>query len=86
MNEKIFWVWNGWGLFFTVIVALFQFLFVFITIKMGPTPLRKPFALVSSVAIVLTFVFSGWIAGLLTLPIGIIGGSLLAGYCKTNKT
>ena len=53
---------------------------------MGPTPLRKPFALVSSVAIVLTFIFSGWIAGLLTLPIGIIGGSILAGYCKRNKT
>jgi len=46
MNEKIFWVWNGWGLFFTGIIAIFQFLFVFITLKMGPTPARKPTTLV----------------------------------------
>jgi len=79
MNEKIFWVWNGWGLFFTGIIAIFQFLFVFITLKMGPTPARKPTTLVIFIATVLSFIFSGWIVGLLALPLGIISGSILGG-------
>lgn len=85
MNEKIFWVWNGWGLFFTGIIALSQFLFIFITIKMGPTPARKLTTLVIFVAVVLSFIFSGWIVGLLALPLGVIIGSILGGLLPDKE-
>lgn len=77
MSEAIFYIWNGWGLLFTGIIALSQFLYIFLTIKMGPTPLRRPLALVNLIAIVLSFIFSGWIVGLLAFPIGWIGGVIL---------
>lgn|GEM_PF-7046628 len=77
MSEIIFWVWNGWGLLFVGIIALSKFLYIFLTITMGPTPLRKPLTLVNLIAIVLSFIFSGWVVGILAYPIGWIGGVML---------
>lgn len=85
MTETIFWVWNGWGLLFTGIIALSQFLYIFITIKMGPTPARKLTTLVIFVAVVLSFIFSGWIVGLLALPLGVIIGSILGGLLPDKE-
>ena len=79
MNEEIFWVWNGWGVLFTFILILWQFLHIFVVVKIGPvSSIRTFLSLVAGAALVATFVFSGWIAGLLALPIGMTGGVILA--------
>ena len=31
MNEQIFWVWNGWGVLFTVVMVLWMFLHIFVS-------------------------------------------------------
>ncbi len=79
MGKTIFWVWNGWGLLFTGVLAFSMFLSILVREKFGSgTPLRKPLPLVDIIALVLTFVLSGWVAGLLALPIGLVGGVILA--------
>jgi|TARA_B100001964_G_C13700729_1_gene365916 membrane protein insertase Oxa1/YidC/SpoIIIJ len=79
MDETIFWVWNGWGILFTGVVALWQFLHMLVTIKLGSgTPLRKIVAWIMPIGVILTFFFSGWVAGLLSLPIGMMVGVSLA--------
>lgn len=75
MSEPVFWVWNGWGVLFTGVIALWQFFHIFVTVKFGSgTPLRNMIALAMPIALVLTFITSGWIAGLLALPIGMTIG------------
>jgi hypothetical protein len=79
MAEPVVWVWNGWGLLFTALVAAWQFFHIFVTVKFGSgTPLRNVLALMGIAAAVLTFVFSGWVAGLLALPIGMTLGVIFA--------
>lgn len=79
MGEEVFWVWNGWGLLLTAVLAVWQFLHIFVTLRFGSgTPLRNALSIVALVAFVLTFVLSGWVAGLLALPLGMVGGFLLA--------
>lgn len=79
MDEEVFWVWNGWGLLLTAVLAVWQFLHIFVTLRFGSgTPLRSALSAVALVAFVLTFFLSGWISGLLALPLGIVGGFLLA--------
>lgn len=87
MNEKIFWVWNGWGLLFTGIIVLSMFLHILLAEKIekmgrthliGRTPIRNLLTLVDLAMIILSFIFSGWVAGLLAFPLGLIGGVILA--------
>ncbi len=80
MNDKIFWVWNGWGLLFTSVIVLLMFLYILLTekIKIERTIPRNLFALIDLVMIILSFIFSGWIVGLLAFPLGMIGGVILA--------
>ena len=85
MNEKIFWVWNGWGLLFTGIIVLSMFLYILLTEKMrrhliGGTPIRNLLACVDLAMIILSFIFSGWAAGLLAFPLGWIGGIILTRF------
>ena len=79
MNKNVFWVWNGWGVLFTVVVIFWQFFHILVTEKIGSgTPIRNLLAFIMLVAVILTFVLSGWIAGLLSVPIGMISGVILA--------
>ncbi|MFH1372131.1 MAG: hypothetical protein ABII09_12715 [Planctomycetota bacterium] len=79
MHEEIFWVWNGWELFLIGIFGLSTFLRMLVVKKFGSgTPLRNFFGIISIIALILTFVLSGWIAGLLVFPLGIILGAILA--------
>lgn len=85
MDQNIFWVWNGWGILFTSIVILWQFLHILVTIKIGPsTPIRNALSLIMIVAVLLTFIFSGWVAGLLAIPIGMTFGIILAKILVPN--
>lgn len=77
MNENIFLVWNGWGLLFTGIIAL-SHLYILLTINMGPTPLRNLLGWVILIAIILSFIYSGWIVGLFAFPLGWIGSWISA--------
>ena len=79
MGKTILWVWNGWGLLFTGILALSMFLHILVTEMFGSgTPLRKLLLPVDLIALVLTFILSGWVAGLLALPLGLVLGVILA--------
>lgn len=79
MDKTIFWAWNGWGLLLTGILALSKFLHIFVTEKFGSgTPLRKLLLPVDLAALVLIFVLSGWVAGLLAIPLGLVLGVILA--------
>jgi hypothetical protein len=79
MSEPVVLVWNGWGLLFTGFVAAWQFLHILVTVKFGSgTPLRGALALMGVGAVVLAVVLSGWVAGLLALPIGMSLGVILA--------
>ncbi len=79
MNEQLFLVWNGWGLLFTGLSTLYFFLHIFVTVKVGSgTPLRKWITPLLPVAVVCTFIYSGWVAGLLSLPIGGVLGVVFA--------
>jgi hypothetical protein len=42
------------------------------------TPLRTFFGIISIIALIMTFVLSGWVAGFLVFPIGIILSAILA--------
>jgi hypothetical protein len=79
MHEEIFWVWNGWGVLLTGIFGLSTFLRMLMVKKFGSgTPLRNFFGIIGIIALILTFILSGWVAGLLVFPIGIIMGAVLA--------
>ena len=79
MDKTILWVWNGWSMLFTGILALSMFLHILVTEMFGSgTPLRKLLLPVDLIALVLTFILSGWAAGLLALPLGIVLGVILA--------
>lgn len=79
MSEPIFWVWNGWGVLFTGVIALWLFLHILFTVRFGSgTPLRNTIALALPIALVLTFITSGWVAGLLALPVGATVGLVFA--------
>ena len=71
MNEKIFLIWNGWGILFTLIITAETVLYSYVNKKFGSgTPVKKWLALVSVIVVPLTFIYSGWILGLLIYPIG----------------
>jgi hypothetical protein len=80
MDEPVFWVWNSWGILFTAVIGVWQFLHILISVVVrGLSPLRNILALVLFLpALVLTFVLSGWIAGVLAIVIGPAIGVLLA--------
>ena len=80
MEQPLFWVWTGWGLFFTFIIGVWQFLMILVSVYLrGFYSLRNVFtALILLPALILTFVTSGWIAGLLSIIIGPIIGLVLA--------
>ncbi len=79
MNESIFWVWNGWGILFTIVVAIWFILHMYVTLKYGSgTPFRNILAVIVLLAVGFTFLLSGWIAGLLAIPIGMTVGIVLA--------
>ena len=78
MNESVFWVFNGWGILF---FALYLFSFVLhfgVTLKLGSgSPLRILTGALNWTALIFIFILSGWIAGMISFPIGFILGSKL---------
>ena len=75
MSEKVFFVWNWWGILLTCIISIWLFLHIYVTVKIGSgTPLRKWLTWIPLVCIPLTFLLSGWVAGLLSIPTGMIVG------------
>ena len=79
MSENIFLVWNGWGLLFTSIVVLWQYLHIFVTVRVGPSaPIRNLLSFIMIIAVVLIFLMTGWVAGLLAIPVGMTLGIMLA--------
>ena len=79
MNEQVLWVWNGWGVLLTCLIAVWTLLHCAVTLKLGPwTPIRNWIAWIPLVCVPMTFVLSGWIAGLLALPIGCSFALILA--------
>lgn len=79
MNANVFWVWNGWGVLFTLVVAVWQFLHILVSVKARELSfLRQPLAVLGIAAVVLTFYLSGWVAGLLSIPLGMVIGVTLA--------
>ncbi len=69
MNDQVFWVWNGWGVLLTCLITVWLVLHCAVTLRLGPTPIRNWIAWIPLVCVPMTFVLSGWIAGLLALPI-----------------
>ena len=80
MSEPIFWVWNGWGIFFTAAYALQLVAYIGVVRKLGATPLRVPIAILGWICVILVFVLSGWIAGLIAIPLGLVVGPQLARF------
>lgn len=80
MRNPVFWVWNGWGIFFTAAIGLWQFLHIYISaVARGLYPLRNTLALALFLpALILTFALSGWAAGLLAIIIGPAVGVIFA--------
>ena len=70
MNEKIFLIWNGWGLLFTGVIGLTTFLYYILTRMFRVRPIFGSLLLVEIVMIVLSFIYSGWLVGVLSYPIG----------------
>jgi hypothetical protein len=79
MNEQMFWVWNGWGVACLALIAVWQFLHGYVSVVARHLSyLRNPLALFLALpAIVGGFVLSGWIAGLLNVVLGPMGGVVL---------
>jgi len=71
MNQSLFLCWTGWGVFFTTIVGICFFGHILVTAKLGSgTPLRTFIGWINLLAISLVFVTSGWLAGVVSIPIG----------------
>lgn len=80
MDQSVVWIWNGWGLLFLGGIALWQFLHIAVTLFVrGLYHLRSPLLIFLGLpSIVLGFVFSGWLVGLLNIVAGMIIGTLVA--------
>jgi hypothetical protein len=86
MNEVLFLCWTGWGVFFTAIIVSCFIGHIFVTVKLGSgTPLRNIIGGINLLAIALVFFTSGWIAGLLSIPIGMILGVPIAKILIPSK-
>jgi len=85
MEEKIFWIWNYWGLLFTFGLVLWQCLHLYFTLTYGATPLKKWITPLFLICFPSVFIFNGWIAGLLSFPIAQIIGILFLKLIKKNK-
>ena len=87
MDHEILFVWNGWGILFTSCIAMWQFLHILVTLKLGSgTPLRNALTLIVIISVPLVFLLSGWVAGLLALPIGTFSGGLVARIALRHHT
>ena len=79
MQEKIFLIWNGWGLLFQVTTILWIILHIYFTTKHGSgTPARKYITIIPIISIPAAFILNNWIVGLLNIPIGLIIGASIA--------
>ena len=75
MDGNIILIWNGWGLLFTGLIAIWQFLHYIVTKNFTRNRgLRNALAFIPLFSIPLAIWFSGWIAGILAFPIGMILG------------
>ena len=82
MTTQVLWVWNGWGLLFTVLISLGLLFQAWFTTKLGPSPpLRQLVGFIYLASVLLAFVMSGWVAGLLALPLGMLLGFILLHAC-----
>ena len=80
MGESVIWVWNGWGFLFLFLFSLYLPANVIVVVRFGSgTPVRGVIRLSAMISLVLVFVFSGWIAGLVSIPLGIFMGLFLCG-------
>ena len=79
MSENIFLIWNGWGIFFTVLLILDSILSRVFTIKIGSgTPLKRILIWVVTIpSIILTFILCNLILGIIIWPISMITGAFL---------
>jgi len=75
MSDKLFLVWNGWAILFTGLIAIWQFLHYIVTKEVTRNRgLRNALAFIPLLSIPLAIWFSGWVAGILAFPIGMILG------------
>jgi len=79
MEKNIFLIWNGWGLLFNILIILWVYLHIYFTIKFGSgTPIRKYLTAIPIIVVPATFILSGWLLGLLILPISLTIAPLIA--------
>jgi hypothetical protein len=78
MSEKVFLLWNGWGIIFSLVYIMHLLAFIGLVNKLGATPLRIPVSIIGWISVGLVFLLSGWIAGVVTIPLGIVIGVPLA--------
>ena len=85
MDEKIFWIWNGWGILFTFGLVLWQYLHLYFTNLYGATPIKRWITPLFIVCLPCVFIFNGWIAGFLALPIAQAVGLCFLKFMKLFK-
>ncbi|MBN2675718.1 MAG: hypothetical protein JXR30_00500 [Alphaproteobacteria bacterium] len=79
MEQSVFWIWNGWGVFFTLILAIYFFLHIAVSVKFGSgSPLRKILIPVFIGSFILNIYLCGWIAAILSLIIAPVIGVFFA--------
>ncbi len=80
MSQHVFWVWNGWGILFLFLFSLYLPATVLAIEKFGGgTPIRGVTRFLALFWLILVFVFSGWKAGLISIPTGFILGLFFCG-------
>lgn len=71
MSDKALFFFNWWGLLFLAVFAL-GFCFSHIFAIKGLKSIDLAFRIVAFIALILIFMISGWRAGLIALPIGLL--------------
>lgn len=77
MSENVFWIWNGWGILFTCLITL---LWIYASARhyRGNDINANVLAMLCLSLAVTVMFLSGWIAGILSIPIGFALFFLLA--------
>jgi uncharacterized protein YqgC (DUF456 family) len=79
MNDKTFFFWTGWGLVLLAGFTVSLIGSIALTKKFGASPpIRLVSGLITTTLLVGIFVTSGWLAGLISIPIGLLVGAQTA--------
>ena len=77
MSEKIFLIWNGYGILFTLLCIIVSIIHGYFYKKhhgFHVTFLKMPLGVIYISLPVFTFILNNWIAGLLVFPISLFIG------------